>query len=77
MDWDGDLRAEVAGVDTRPPEGISVMAEGSTPAELARAAAEWFERHWADWKREGEKRETEKRSPGEGNRGRRMPWSRR
>jgi hypothetical protein len=77
MDWDGDLRAEVAGVDTEPPQGISVMAEGSTPAELARVAAEWFERHWEDWKREGEKREYAKRSPGAGNRGWRMPWSRR
>jgi hypothetical protein len=77
MEWDASLRAEVAGVDTRPPDGISVTAEGNTPAGLARVAAEWFERHWADWKREGEKREHAKRSPGAGSRGRRTPWSRR
>jgi hypothetical protein len=71
MDWDGDLRAEAAGVDMRPPQGISVMAEGTTPAELARVAAEWFERHWADWKREGEKPR-----PRALNRGWRVPWSR-
>jgi hypothetical protein len=76
MDWDGDLRAEVAGVDTGPPEGIMVMAEGNAPAELARMAAEWFERHWADWEREGEKRETEKRRPGRRRGGERGTTSR-
>jgi hypothetical protein len=55
MDWDGDLRAEVAGVDTRPPEGISMPAAGNTPAELACAAAKWFERHWEEWKLERDK----------------------
>jgi hypothetical protein len=49
MDWDADLRAEVANVDTSPPQGINLTADDSTPAELARAAASWFERHWADW----------------------------
>ena len=48
MDWDGDLRAEVAGVDTGPPDGISVMAEGRTSAELARVAADWFGQRWTE-----------------------------
>jgi hypothetical protein len=72
MDWDGDLRAEVAGVDTRPPQGISVMAEGRTSAELAHAAAEWFGQRWADWERE-----RDNPRPRPGDRTWRMPWRRR
>jgi hypothetical protein len=67
MDWDADLRAEAAGIDTTPPQGIAMVADGSTPAELARAAAEWFGRHWEDWKRERER----------SAQGRWMPWYRR
>lgn len=72
MDWDGDLRAEVAGVDTGPPDGISVMAEGRTCAELAREAADWFGRRWADWERE-----RDSPCPEPGSRTRRRPRRRR
>lgn len=56
MDWDANIRAEAAGVDMNPPDGISIAASGSTPDEMARAAATWFQRHWEDWIREQEQR---------------------
>jgi hypothetical protein len=42
LNWDAGVRAEAAGVDTGPPEGIE--AEGS-PTELAVLAAVWFDAH--------------------------------
>lgn len=56
MDWDANLRAEAAGVDMNLPDGISIAASGSTPDQMARAAAAWFERHREDWTREQEQR---------------------
>ena len=55
MDWDANIRAEAAGVDMSSPDGISIMASDSTPDEIARAAAAWFQRHWEDWIRERER----------------------
>jgi hypothetical protein len=46
-----------------------VLAGGNTPAGLARAAAEWFERHWEDWKLE-----RDKPRPSVGDRTWRVPW---
>jgi hypothetical protein len=43
-------RAEHAGVETGPPDGIRMAASDGTSAELAQAAADWFQRHWDDWK---------------------------
>jgi hypothetical protein len=56
MDWDADIRAEAAGVGMNPPDGISIAASGSTPDEMVRAVAAWFQRHREDWKREQEQR---------------------
>ena len=51
MNGDEDVRAEHADVDMSPPDGISLSAAGHTVEELARAAAEWFLRHWDEWER--------------------------
>ena len=56
MDWDADVRAEAAGVDVGPPDGISIMASESAPDEIVLAATAWFQRHWDDWQREREQR---------------------
>jgi hypothetical protein len=71
MDWDADIRAEAAGVDMNPPDGISIAASGSTPDEMVRAAAAWFQRHREDWIRELEQRNPAGRITG------RMPQRRR
>jgi hypothetical protein len=51
MNGDVNVRAEHAHVDMSPPDGISLSAVGRTVEELARAAAEWFQRHWDEWER--------------------------
>jgi hypothetical protein len=53
MGTDADVRAERAGVSIAPPAGISVSAASSSPAEIAHAAAGWFQRHWDEWIRAG------------------------
>jgi hypothetical protein len=55
MDWDADIRAEAAGVDMNPPDGISIAASRSTSDEMARAVAAWFQRHWEEWLRHQER----------------------
>ncbi len=47
--WDYGVRAETAGVDFTPPDGISVAADGHTIRELAAIAAEWFQYHWDEF----------------------------
>jgi hypothetical protein len=49
LNGDGGVRAEPAHVDTAPPDGISMLAADHTIAELAQAAADWFQRHWDEW----------------------------
>ena len=56
MGWDAEIRAEEAGVDINPPGGISIAASGSTPDEMVRAVAAWFQRAQEDWTRELEQR---------------------
>jgi len=45
LNGDDGVRAETAGVDLTPPDGLPVC-DGS-PEELAKAAAAWFEGHVA------------------------------
>jgi hypothetical protein len=45
LNWDADVPAVEAGVDLRPPEGISVPRSAGSVEELARRAADWFEWH--------------------------------
>jgi hypothetical protein len=45
LNWDVDVPAVEAGVDLRPPEGISVPRSASPVEELAGRAADWFEWH--------------------------------
>jgi hypothetical protein len=45
LNWDGEVRAEAADIDTTGPDGINVPAGNQTPTELARMAAEWFADH--------------------------------
>lgn len=61
MNGDAGVRAAKAGVDTSPPQGIAMAADGSTPAELARAAAEWYQRRQEDWKKEREQASRDRR----------------
>jgi hypothetical protein len=46
LNWDDGVSAVDAGIDTNPPDGISV---DGTPEELGRAASLWFERHIIRW----------------------------
>jgi hypothetical protein len=47
LNWDDGVRADEAGVDTTPPEGIE--ASGKDAVALARLAADWFEDHRSNW----------------------------
>lgn len=49
LNWDDGVRAEEAGIDTGPPDGINIDMPGASPAELAHAAAEWFSLHRGAW----------------------------
>lgn len=49
LNWDGDVRADAAGVDTTGPGGIDAPAVHRSPGELARLAAEWFVGHRRGW----------------------------
>lgn len=49
LNWDAEMRAETAGIDTAGLDGIHEPAAGQMPAELARAAAEWFAEHRRRW----------------------------
>lgn len=49
LNWDDGVRAQEAGIDTGPPDGINIDMPGASPAELAQVAAEWFSRHRASW----------------------------
>jgi hypothetical protein len=51
LDGDVDVRAEDAEVDTSHPDGLRLAAADGSPAELAQAAADWFQRHWDEWER--------------------------
>ena len=51
LNGDGGVRAEYSNVDTDPPDGISMLAADNSIAELAQAAADWFQRHWVEWER--------------------------
>lgn len=47
LNWDGGVRADNADIDTGPPDGLDLS--GQTPAELAKATAEWFLAHEQRW----------------------------
>jgi hypothetical protein len=51
LNADVDVRASNAGVETGPADGIRMAASDGTPAELAQAAVDWFQRHWDEWER--------------------------
>jgi len=40
LNWDAEIRADAANVDTGPPDGV--MAEVASPAEAAAIASAWF-----------------------------------
>jgi hypothetical protein len=61
LNWDGDVRADAAGIDTTGPDGIREPAAYRSPAELARVAADWFAAHRRQWP-------TSERAPGGGRR---------
>lgn len=49
LNGDDGVRAERAGVETGPPDGLEVEAPAADPGEMARLAAAWFARHVAQW----------------------------
>lgn len=47
LNWDDGVPAGEAGIDVGPPDGIDL--QHGSPAELAEAAAAWFDRHDREW----------------------------
>lgn len=47
LNWDDGVRAEEAGVDVAPPDGI--LVETSDPDAAADLVAQWFDAHERNW----------------------------